>query len=48
MKRKRLTLDMSPELHQKIKIRATIRNTTMLKWILRLILKALKEEEKYD
>jgi len=48
MEKKRLSLDISKELHKKIKIRAAIRNISMLRWISRAIMKAIKEEEKYD
>ena len=48
MEQKRLTLDIPAELHKKLKSRCALRNISMVRWILRAIAKALKEEEKYD
>jgi len=45
---KRLSLDISDELHQEIKIRAAKRNITMKKYIVRSILDLIKKEKEYE
>lgn len=45
---KRIVIEVSNEIHIKIKMHATKRNITIRKWALRALLKAIKEEEKYE
>ncbi len=46
--RKRLTLDIPIETHKQVKVSAACRNISMVKWILRAILKEIKRQEKYN
>lgn len=45
---KRLSVDMTPELHQQIKARAVFRNTTIRKYIIEAVIERIKNEEKYQ
>lgn len=46
-KTKRLLLEVTPELHGEVKIRAARRNISIKKWIERAIMDAIKNEEQY-
>lgn len=46
--KKRLVIDVDEDFHKKIKIRATERNITIRKWVVRAITQALKREELGD
>jgi len=48
LKKKRLIVEVDEEFHAKIKTKAQSRNITIRKWIVRAILQALKQEEKYE
>ncbi len=48
LKKKRLIVEVNEEFHAKIKSKALARNITIRKWLIRAILQALKQEEKYD
>lgn len=44
---KRFVIDVDDEFHKKVKDRAKERNITLRKYILRAILQALKQEDKF-
>lgn len=45
---KRLMIDVPEELHTQVKMRATMRNTSIRHWVLLAIRRRLREEEQYD
>lgn len=45
---KRLLIDITEELHSKMKSWAAIRNISLKKYITRIITRAIAEEEKYN
>ena len=45
---KRLTIEIGDETHTRIKIEAAKRNITIQKWVLRVLERALSQEEKYN
>jgi len=47
-KLKQVIIEMPEELHKEIKIRAAYRNMTMKAWIIRAILDAIAQEQKYE
>jgi len=47
-RKKRLIVEVDEEFHAKVKAKALERNITIRKWIVRAILQALKQEEKYE
>jgi predicted HicB family RNase H-like nuclease len=46
-KQKRLTLEISAELHNKVKHEAIYINVTLRKWVIRAILEKIQREEVY-
>ena len=46
--KKRFVIEVTEEFHKKIKDRAKKRNIALRKWILKAIVFALKQEEKFD
>lgn len=48
MKKKRLVIEVNEDFHKRIKAIAALRNITIRKWVVRAILQALKNEEKYE
>ena len=46
--RKRLSMDLPAELHVELKSRAALRNITITKFVLILVLEQLKKERMYD
>lgn len=45
---KRLLINIDDQMHEKIKLVAVKRNITIRKWVTRVLLKALLEEQKRD
>ena len=45
---KRLSVNMTENLHQEIKIRAAKRNITITEWIMRAIAEAMVKEDQYN
>lgn len=45
--RKRLSVDLPLELHKKVEQLASTRNITITKYVIRAILKKVREEEQY-
>lgn len=44
---KGLFVELDPELHALVKIRSSLRNISIKKWIIRAIMDAVAKEEKY-
>jgi predicted HicB family RNase H-like nuclease len=47
-KRKQMAFDVSPEIHQKIKILAAMRNISINLWMARAINDRIAKENRYD
>lgn len=47
-KRKQLAFDISPEIHQQVKILAARRNISMNLWMNRAVIERIAKETKYD
>ena len=47
-KRKQLAFDISPEIHQQVKILAARRNISMNLWMMRAVMERIAKETKYD
>lgn len=47
-KPKRIVLEVPEDLHTQVKVRAAKRNIPIRTWVIRAIVAAIKEEEKYE
>ena len=48
MKKKRLSMNLTEQMHKDIKIRAANRNINITKWILQAIIEKLTQEDQYN
>lgn len=46
--RKQMAFDITPEMHQQVKVLAAIRNISVSLWIMRAIRDRIAKETKYD